>query len=74
MSVKDFKKLAESKKYNTPIHNTNKKLENMYWKFIIADTSPIYVADVSGSIIDKDVDVCVKFISYILFYFKCIFE
>jgi len=61
MTVADFKILAESDKYKTPIHTDNEDLERKCWKNIIYN-SPLYGADVSGSITDEDVDVYIKFI------------
>jgi len=76
MTVAQYKKIAESDAYKTPLHFDYKDLERKYWD-IMTYTCPIYGVDVSGSITDKDVDVCVKFIhiiNYNLFYLKCIFK
>ncbi|XP_047100460.1 uncharacterized protein LOC124718871 isoform X1 [Schistocerca piceifrons] len=56
MTVKEYRDLACSDSYNTPKHNDYEELESMYWKKIMYG-SPIYGADVSGSLTDKDVDV-----------------
>lgn len=71
MSVYDYKIMAESDDYKTPNHFDYGDLERKYWKNIIYK-SPLYGADVSGSITDKDVTVCVQFIKPIQicnFYF-----
>ncbi|XP_049843091.1 lysine-specific demethylase 4C-like isoform X18 [Schistocerca gregaria] len=56
MTVKEYRDLACSDSYNTPKHSDYEELESMYWKKIMYG-SPIYGADVSGSLTDKDVDV-----------------
>uniref|UniRef100_A0A2S2QES3 [histone H3]-trimethyl-L-lysine(9) demethylase n=1 Tax=Sipha flava TaxID=143950 RepID=A0A2S2QES3_9HEMI len=56
MTVADYKIMAESEDYKTPNHFDYGDLERKYWKNIIYK-SPLYGADVSGSITDKDVDV-----------------
>ncbi|XP_049770625.1 lysine-specific demethylase 4B-like isoform X4 [Schistocerca cancellata] len=56
MTVREYRDLACSDSYNTPKHNDYEELESMYWKKIMYG-SPIYGADVSGSLTDKDVDV-----------------
>jgi len=61
MTVADYKTMAESKTYKTPNHNDFDHLEEKYWKNITYQ-SPLYGADVEGSITDADVNVCVKFI------------
>lgn len=59
MTVADYKVMAESDHYKTPNHFDYGDLERKYWKNIIYK-SPLYGADVSGSITDKDVDVCIQ--------------
>ncbi|KAK8753965.1 hypothetical protein OTU49_005026 [Cherax quadricarinatus] len=54
MTVKEFSKLANSDRYRTPKHSSFEDLERKYWKNITY-VSPIYGADVSGSITDPDV-------------------
>lgn len=54
MTVKEFCKLANSDRYRTPKHSNYDDLERKYWKNITY-VSPIYGADVSGSITDPDV-------------------
>ncbi|XP_045592773.2 uncharacterized protein [Procambarus clarkii] len=54
MTVKEFNKLANSDRYRTPKHSSYEDLERKYWKNITY-VSPIYGADVSGSITDPDV-------------------
>lgn len=61
MTVADYKIMAESDEYKTPNHFDYGDLERKYWKNIIYK-SPLYGADVSGSITDKDVNVCVRII------------
>uniref|UniRef100_A0A8C5DRD6 Lysine-specific demethylase 4B n=1 Tax=Gouania willdenowi TaxID=441366 RepID=A0A8C5DRD6_GOUWI len=55
MTVGEYRKLANSKKYCTPRHKDFDDLERKYWKNLTF-VSPIYGADVSGSIYDKDID------------------
>ncbi|XP_029355790.1 lysine-specific demethylase 4B isoform X2 [Echeneis naucrates] len=54
MTVGEYRKLANSKKYCTPRHKDFDDLERKYWKNLTF-VSPIYGADVSGSIYDEDV-------------------
>ncbi|CAN8027863.1 unnamed protein product [Ixodes persulcatus] len=54
MTVKDFKRLAESDRYRTPVHFDYEDLERKYWKNV-AYNPPIYGADVSGSLYDPGV-------------------
>ncbi|KAK7792048.1 hypothetical protein R5R35_001682 [Gryllus longicercus] len=56
MTVKEYRDLATSEQYNTPNHFDYDDLERMYWKKIMYG-SPIYGADVSGSLTDDDVHV-----------------
>ncbi|GAB6026609.1 Lysine-specific demethylase 4C [Chamberlinius hualienensis] len=55
MTVKEFKTMAGSPKFKTPTHFDYEDLERKYWKNITYN-SPIYGADVSGSLYDQDVD------------------
>ena len=55
MTVKEFKKKAESSKYKTPDHFDYEDLERKYWKNISFNL-PIYGADVSGSLTDPAVE------------------
>ncbi|KAK7080556.1 Lysine-specific demethylase 4B [Halocaridina rubra] len=55
MTVLEFNKLANSDRYRTPRHSSFEDLERKYWKNITY-VSPIYGADVSGSITDDDVN------------------
>lgn len=55
MSVRDFQKLANSERYNTPKFFDYEDLERKYWKNI-AFNAPIYGADVSGSLYDAGVE------------------
>ncbi|XP_067271395.1 lysine-specific demethylase 4B [Pseudorasbora parva] len=54
MTVKEYRKLANSKRYCTPQHKDFDDLERKYWKNLTF-VSPIYGADVSGSIYDPDI-------------------
>ena len=56
MTVRDFYKLANSATYQTPPHDGFEDLERRYWKNITY-VSPIYGADVCGSLTDPDCDV-----------------
>ncbi|XP_025196246.1 probable lysine-specific demethylase 4B [Melanaphis sacchari] len=56
ITVAQYKKLADSPEYMTPDYFDFAELERKYWKNILYK-SPIYGADVSGSITDKDVEV-----------------
>ncbi|KAG7282795.1 hypothetical protein CRUP_012184 [Coryphaenoides rupestris] len=55
MTVREYRKLANSNKYCTPRHKDFDDLERKYWKNLTF-VSPIYGADVSGSIYDPDVE------------------
>lgn len=52
LTVKEYQKLASSDKYKTPNHSDFDSLERSYWKQIMYG-SPIYGADVSGSLTDN---------------------
>uniref|UniRef100_A0A8D0CKA3 [histone H3]-trimethyl-L-lysine(9) demethylase n=1 Tax=Scleropages formosus TaxID=113540 RepID=A0A8D0CKA3_SCLFO len=54
MTVGEYRKLANSKKYCTPHHKDFDDLERKYWKNLTF-VSPIYGADISGSLYDEDV-------------------
>lgn len=56
LTVRDFMSLCQLPKYATPPHFDYEELERTYWKQI-AYISPIYGADVSGSLYDPDVDL-----------------
>ncbi|KAM7338053.1 hypothetical protein ACRRTK_004172 [Alexandromys fortis] len=51
MTVGQYRDLANSKKYRTPLHLNFEDLERKYWKNRLYE-SPIYGADVSGSLFD----------------------
>ncbi|CAH6777450.1 lysine-specific demethylase 4D [Phodopus roborovskii] len=51
MTVGQYRHLANSKKYRTPPHLNFEDLERKYWKNRLYE-SPIYGADVSGSLFD----------------------
>ncbi|XP_058019571.1 lysine-specific demethylase 4B isoform X2 [Ahaetulla prasina] len=55
MLVGDYRHLANSEKYCTPRHQDFDDLERKYWKNLTF-VSPIYGADISGSLYDSDVD------------------
>ncbi|XP_035698679.1 lysine-specific demethylase 4C-like [Branchiostoma floridae] len=48
LTVKEYRKLAESDKYRTPRHIDYEDLERKYWKNITF-IQPIYGADISGT-------------------------
>uniref|UniRef100_A0AAY4BB79 [histone H3]-trimethyl-L-lysine(9) demethylase n=1 Tax=Denticeps clupeoides TaxID=299321 RepID=A0AAY4BB79_9TELE len=51
MTVGEYRKLANSKRYCTPQHKDFDDLERKYWKNLTF-VSPIYGADISGSLYD----------------------
>ncbi|XP_006813368.2 lysine-specific demethylase 4C [Saccoglossus kowalevskii] len=53
MTVREYRLMAESDKYRAPKHTDFEDLERKYWKNITYN-SPIYGADISGSVTDKD--------------------
>ena len=53
MTVGEYRELADSKKYQTPPHLDFEDLERKYWKNRLFG-SPIYGADVSGSLFDEN--------------------
>ena len=53
MTVREYKKIAESQKYKTPDFFDYEELERKYWKNITYNP-PIYGADVPGTITDPD--------------------
>ncbi|XP_040275694.1 LOW QUALITY PROTEIN: lysine-specific demethylase 4C [Bufo bufo] len=55
MTVKEFRRLANSDKYCTPRYMDYDDLERKYWKNLTF-VAPIYGADVNGSLYDKDID------------------
>ncbi|KAM3937663.1 lysine-specific demethylase 4C [Leptodactylus fuscus] len=55
MTVKEFRRLANSDKYCTPRYMDYEDLERKYWKNLTF-VAPIYGADVNGSLYDEDVD------------------
>ncbi|XP_074659174.1 uncharacterized protein LOC141911951 [Tubulanus polymorphus] len=54
--VQDFEQLAYDIKYMTPYHDDQEELERNYWKNITYN-SPIYGADLSGSLYDTDQNI-----------------
>nr|XP_015201274.1 PREDICTED: lysine-specific demethylase 4C isoform X2 [Lepisosteus oculatus] len=55
LSVQEFRRLANSDKYCTPRYLNYEDLERKYWKNLTF-VSPIYGADVNGSLYDEDVE------------------
>ncbi|KAE8609864.1 hypothetical protein XENTR_v10011932 [Xenopus tropicalis] len=55
MTVKEFRRIANSDKYCTPRYVDFEDLERKYWKNLTFN-APIYGADVNGSLYDKHVD------------------
>ncbi|KAG3286387.1 lysine-specific demethylase 4D-like [Ictidomys tridecemlineatus] len=53
MTVGEYHLLANSEKYRTPLHLNFEDLERKYWKSRLYD-SPIYGADISGSLFDEN--------------------
>ncbi|KAM9280414.1 LOW QUALITY PROTEIN: lysine-specific demethylase 4A-like [Cariama cristata] len=53
MTVREFRRIANSDKYCTPRYTDFEDLERKYWKNL---TCPIYGADVNGTLYDKHVD------------------
>ncbi|XP_071969476.1 lysine-specific demethylase 4B-like isoform X3 [Engystomops pustulosus] len=56
MTVGEYRKLANSDKYCTPRHQDFDDLERKYWKNLTF-MSPIYGADISGSLYDSDINL-----------------
>ncbi|XP_068177322.1 lysine-specific demethylase 4C isoform X2 [Antennarius striatus] len=55
LTVQEFRRLANSDTYCTPRYLNYEDLERKYWKNLTF-VSPIYGADVSGSLYDEDVE------------------
>ncbi|XP_072100744.1 lysine-specific demethylase 4B isoform X3 [Mobula birostris] len=55
MTVGEYRKLANSEKYCTPRHIDFDDLERKYWKNLTF-VSPIYGADISGSLYDSNIE------------------
>ncbi|XP_007420033.1 lysine-specific demethylase 4A [Python bivittatus] len=55
MSVREFRRIANSDKYCTPRYTDFEDLERKYWKNLTFN-APIYGADVNGTLYDKHVD------------------
>ncbi|XP_029813125.1 lysine-specific demethylase 4D [Suricata suricatta] len=53
MTVREYRQMATSRKYQTPPHSDFEDLERTYWKTRLYDT-PIYGADISGSLFDEN--------------------
>lgn len=54
LTVKQFRDLALSERYMTPLHFDYEDLERKYWKNVTY-ISPLYGADVAGTLTDPDV-------------------
>ncbi|XP_060999822.1 lysine-specific demethylase 4D-like [Dama dama] len=52
MTVAEYRRLANTEKYQTPSHLDFEELERKYWKTRLYE-SPIYGADISGSLFDE---------------------
>uniref|UniRef100_A0AAR2KYZ3 [histone H3]-trimethyl-L-lysine(9) demethylase n=1 Tax=Pygocentrus nattereri TaxID=42514 RepID=A0AAR2KYZ3_PYGNA len=55
MTVKEFRKTANSDKFCSPRYDDFEELERKYWKNVTFNP-PIYGADVNGTLYDPDVD------------------
>uniref|UniRef100_G1RTS1 Lysine-specific demethylase 4A n=1 Tax=Nomascus leucogenys TaxID=61853 RepID=G1RTS1_NOMLE len=55
MTVREFRKIANSDKYCTPRYSEFEELERKYWKNLTFNP-PIYGADVNGTLYEKHVD------------------
>ncbi|XP_073491306.1 lysine-specific demethylase 4C isoform X2 [Aquarana catesbeiana] len=55
MTVKEFRRMANSDKYCTPRYLDYEDLERKYWKNLTF-VAPIYGADVNGSLYDEDIN------------------
>ncbi|KAM8961770.1 lysine-specific demethylase 4C isoform 1-T1 [Pelodytes ibericus] len=55
MTVKEFRRMANSDKYCTPRYMDYEDLERKYWKNVTF-VAPIYGADVNGSLYEEDID------------------
>ncbi|XP_059407842.1 lysine-specific demethylase 4C-like isoform X3 [Carassius carassius] len=55
LTVQDFRRLANSDMYCTPRYLNYEDLERKYWKNLTF-VSPIYGADVSGTLYDEDIE------------------
>ncbi|XP_069916846.1 lysine-specific demethylase 4D-like [Oryctolagus cuniculus] len=53
MTLRQYRQLATSTKYQTPPHLTFEELEQKYWKTRVYD-APIYGAGISGSLFDEN--------------------
>ena len=53
MTVAEYRRLANTEKYQTPSHLDFEELERKYWKTRLYE-SPIYGADISGSLFDEN--------------------
>jgi hypothetical protein len=65
MSVAEYKQMAELEEYKAPYYFDNADLERKYYEKCSVKY-PIYGADLSESITDKDVEVSVQYIGIFL--------
>nr|XP_036234079.1 probable lysine-specific demethylase 4A [Bactrocera oleae] len=56
MTLRQFKEMAESERYQTPRHFDYDDLERKYWKNVTY-IAPFYAADVKGSLSDPDLRI-----------------
>ncbi|CAK8685556.1 unnamed protein product [Clavelina lepadiformis] len=56
ITVKEFRRMNNTSRYEPPFHESYEELERIYWKNITFN-APIYGADISGSLYDKNVNV-----------------
>ncbi|XP_075164890.1 lysine demethylase 4A [Haematobia irritans] len=56
MTLRQFKDLADSERYQTPKHFDYDDLERKYWKNVTY-IAPLYGADIKGSLSDSDLNV-----------------
>ena len=59
MTVKEFRQLTNTPRYEPPFYESFEELERMYWKNITFN-SAIYGADISGSLYDKVNNLIIK--------------
>ncbi|XP_012882771.1 PREDICTED: lysine-specific demethylase 4D-like [Dipodomys ordii] len=56
MTVEQYQRLANSESYRTPAHLDFEDLEQKYWKTLTYGSSPVYGADVSGSLFEESTE------------------
>uniref|UniRef100_A0A8C0CV35 JmjN domain-containing protein n=1 Tax=Balaenoptera musculus TaxID=9771 RepID=A0A8C0CV35_BALMU len=55
MTMSEYRRLTNSEKHQTPFYSDFEDLERKYWKTRLYD-SPVYGADVSGSLFDQNTE------------------